>query len=144
MATKVVENGDPEQVQVRVSEDLIEQIDVLAYECSSPGEKVDRSEVVRAGFRDYYRKHRSNLKDCEPWERGEPGEKPRKQVSVKFLTGELQRVEQVAHDCSGPNRSVSRSDVLRASVREYIEKHNGDLRECEPAATGTLSGEGRK
>jgi len=139
MASRAADSGQFEQVQVRVSKDLIDEIDVLAYECSSPGEKVGRSNVVRAAFRDYYRKHRSTLEDCEPGDRGEPAGKVTRQVSVKFLADELQRVEQLAHDCSGPKRSVSRSDVLRASVREYIEKHNGDLRECAPSSEGSLS-----
>lgn len=140
MASKVADSAEFEQVQVRVSEGFRDRMDVLAYECSSPGESVDRSEVVRAAFRDYYRKHRSNLEDCEPSNRGEPEGKLSKQVSVKFLAGELQSVEQVAHDCSGPKRSVSRSDVLRAAVKDYIDKHEGDLRECDPLAEGALSG----
>ena len=143
MATEIAAEGQPEQVQLRMSEDLRERVDAVAYECSTPQSTVARSEVIRAAFRDYYRKHRSNLEDCDPWERGKPGGKPRKQVSVKFLAGELEQVEQVAYDCGGPNRSVSRSDVLRAAVRDYADKHEGDLRECVPSSEGALSGGGR-
>jgi len=143
MATKTADGGNPEQVQLRMGEDLRERVNVVAYECGGPGSRVARSEVIRAAFRDYYRKHRSSLEVCNPRDRGAAGPKPRKQVSVKFLPDELQRVEQVAYDCGGPEQSVSRSDVLRAAVRDYADKHEGDLRECEPSVDGVLSGGGR-
>ena len=139
MASGAVSDSHAKQVQVRVSEVLQDRVDALAHECSSPGRSVSRSDVFRAAFRDYLRKHRSDLDDCEPWKRGEPGESPRSPLSVKFLRGELKEVEKVAHECSSPGRSVSRSDVLRAALRDYTDKHDGDLRVCEPSEMGTLS-----
>jgi len=124
--------------QVRISESLIDEVDRVAFELSTPSEKVSRSDVIRAGFRDYSRKHSSTLEDCDPWERGEPGETPRKPVSVTFVESESERLKAVAFDLSTPKRDVTVSDVLRAGLRDYLEKHEGDLRECDPAAEGEL------
>lgn len=129
--------------QVRLSQAFLDEIDTMVYDLSSPGEKVSRSAVIRAAFRDYERKHSSTLEDCEPWVRGEPGEKPRKAVGAKFEQREAERLEAVAYELSTPKRDVTASDVLRASLRDYYEKHQGDVRECEPLNDGTLSPGGR-
>ena len=124
--------------QVRLSESFLGDIDEMVYELSEPMQKVNRSEVIRAAFRDYDEKHRANLQECRPEIHGQPGEQPRKAVSAKFTQSEAERLERVSYELSSPDHDVTASDVLRAALRDYYEKYRGDLRVCDPISEGTL------
>lgn len=59
-----------EKIEFRGPESLRDGLDRVAYEQSSPGNTVNRSDVLREAAREYIRKHDRNPGELHPDERG--------------------------------------------------------------------------
>jgi len=59
-----------EKVEFKAPESLRDSLDRVAYEQSSPGNTISRSDVLREAARDYVRKHDREPSNLHPRERG--------------------------------------------------------------------------
>lgn len=131
-------NGSTDNISVRLPDSECRDLETLAYDTSGPHTDVSRADVVRAAVRDYIRKHEANLEECDPWERGGLQGGVTEQLTTKFQQQEIEVIERVAYELSEPRTKISKSDVIRAAIRDYIEKHEGDVRECNPHENGGI------
>jgi Arc/MetJ-type ribon-helix-helix transcriptional regulator len=129
-------SGGTDNISARLPETDVRDLETLAYENSSPHTDVTRADVVRAAVRDYIKKHEANLEECDPWERGGLQDGPTKQVTTKVQEQEIKEIERIVYELSEPRQKISKSDVIRAAVRDYIDKHENGVRECKPAENG--------
>jgi metal-responsive CopG/Arc/MetJ family transcriptional regulator len=120
----------------RVPEELMERVEEIVYEKSGPDTDVTKADVVREAARDYIKKFEENLRVCDPAERGEPAGSTR--YGAVFVESEHRYLKEIAYEESEPGSAVSVSDVLRAALRDYVEKYDDGIREVEPAERGGL------
>jgi len=129
---------DSKSIALRVPESLRDDLDELVYEKSGPDSKVRQSEVVRAAARDYIKKHSENLRVCDPESRGGLGGGSSERVGTKFEQPEYDELKRVAYELSEPGNEIAVTEVLRAGLRDYIEKHEDGVREVHPSENGGL------
>lgn len=120
----------------RVPEELMERVEEIVYEKSGPDTDVTKADVVREAARDYIKKFEENLRVCNPAGRGKPAGSVR--CGAIFEKPEHQYLKEIAYEKSEPGSDVSVSDVLRAALRDYVEKYDDGIREVEPAERGGL------
>lgn len=139
MASRAGEEGvNVVSVSARYEKANVRRLEEMAYELGGPHVEMSRAAVIRAALRDYFEKYEGSLETCDPVEHGGLGGGPAQMVCVKLEESERRYIEKVAYDLGGPQSSVSKSDVLRAAVRDYIEKYEGGVRECRPSERGGL------
>lgn len=59
-------------------------------------------------------------------------------VQARVGSEELEKLDEIAYEESGPQTDVARSDVIRAALREYFRKYERESEECEPLERGKL------
>lgn len=133
------ESVETKQSSIRVPESLKGDLEELAYAKSGPDRKVRVSEVIRAAARDYIEKHEENLRVCDPESRGGLGGGSSTRVATKFEVVEYDELKRVAYELSEPGNEVSVAEVLRAALRDYIEKHEDGVREVHPSENGGIA-----
>lgn len=64
------QTGTRSRVTVMVSDRTKARLNEVAYEQSTPNERVDTAEIVREAIQDYLQKYESDPESCAPLERG--------------------------------------------------------------------------
>lgn len=131
-------SADSRQVAIRIPEPLRDDLDELVYEKSGPDVNVRKSEVVRAAARDYIKKHSENLRVCDPESRGGLGGGSCERAATKFEESEYDELRRVAYELSEPGNEITVAEVLRAALRDYIDKHKDGVREVHPSENGGI------
>jgi hypothetical protein len=59
-------------------------------------------------------------------------------VSSKFEQPEYDELKRVAYELSEPGNEIAVAQVLRAALRDYIEKHENGVRDVHPSENGGI------
>ena len=131
-------SAERKQVALRVPEPVRDDLDQLVYEKGGPDVKVRKSEVLRAAARDYIKKHSENLRVCDPESRGDLGSGSTTRTATKFEQSEYDELKRVAYELSEPGNEIPVAQVLRAALRDYIEKWKEGVRDVQPSENGGI------
>jgi len=131
-------SADSRHVAIRIGESLRDDLEQLVYEKSGPGVNVRKSEVVRAAAREYIKKHSENLRVCDPESRGGLAGETCERSGAKFEESEYDELKRVAYELSEPGNEITVAEVLRAALRDYIDKHENGVREVHPSENGGI------
>ena len=131
-------SADSREVARRIRERQGDEMEQLVYEKSGGDVNVRKSEVVRAAAREYIKKHSENLRVCDPESRGGLGGGSCERAATKCEESEYDELRRVAYELSEPGNEITVAEVLRAALRDYIDKHKDGVRDVEPSENGGI------